>query len=441
MSGREQVLAPFRAKQEYLESRISAGIEANRKAWCKLQVTDASGQPCAGEKIKVRQLKSDFKLGANLFMLGEFDDAGRNAAYESLFSELFTLATVPFYWRDIEPKRGQTRYGADSERIYRRPAPDLCVEFCQRHGIEPKAHCLNYSCHIPDWLPASAEEERRLLTRRFAELSERYADVIPEWEVTNETFYKWKRFQARSPFFHEPGYVEWSFRTAERFFPGNKLFINEMQERIWDALSFYGDRSAYYMQIERALREGCRIDGIGMQFHMFHRREKELEMTQDYYDPERIYDVLDCYARFGKPLQITESTIPAYSYAAEDEAIQREILYNLYRIWFSHPAMEGVVYWNLVDGYAAAAHAGDMTAGENYYHGGLVRHDFTPKPAYEMLRQLFQEEWHTEMTVETDELGQATFQGFTGSYELTCGASKGQCLLRPRTVNNAKLKI
>ena len=126
------------------------------------------------------------------------------------------------------------------------------------------------------------------------------------------------------------------------------------------------------MQIERALRAGVRIDGIGMQFHMFHRREQEVEKTIDYYDPERIYDVLDCYAAFGKPIQITESTIPAYSYDAADEDVQAEIIRNLYRIWFSHPAVEGAVYWNLVDGYAAWTVPGDMAHGENYYHGGCM---------------------------------------------------------------------
>ena len=99
---------------------------------------------------------------------------------------------------------------------------------------------------------------------------------------------------------------------------------------------------------------------------------------------------MDEYSRFGKPLQVTEITVPAYSWEAEDEEIQAEIIERLYYIWFSHPSVEQIIYWNLVDGYAYVtksdpktirATQGDMTIGENYYHGGLLRFDLSPKPA------------------------------------------------------------
>ena len=172
------------------------------------------------------------------------------------------------------------------------------------------------------------------------------------------------------------------------------------------------------MQIERALLKGARIDSIGMQYHMFFRAEKEQEITAMYYDPCRIYDVLDSYAMLGRNIQITELTIPAYAYTAEDEEIQAEIMRNIYSMWFSHPAMEAIVYWNLIDGFAAFAPQGDMTAGENYYHGGLVRYDFTPKPSYYLLRELFRKTWHTETSVESNSDGCAGFKGFFGEYEL-----------------------
>ena len=47
------------------------------------------------------------------------------------------------------------------------------------------------------------------------------------------------------------------------------------------------------MQIENALLKGCRIDEIGMQFHMFAKLEDELRENRSCYYPERIYDVLD----------------------------------------------------------------------------------------------------------------------------------------------------
>ncbi|MDD7399011.1 MAG: endo-1,4-beta-xylanase [Firmicutes bacterium] len=164
--------------------------------------------------------------------------------------------------------------------------------------------------------------------------------------------------------------------------------------------------------------KGARIDAIGMQFHMFFPREKEYAETRPFYDPQNLYRHMDLYANFGKPLQITEVTIPAYSYDAADEEMQAEILKRLYSIWFSYKNVEQIVYWNLADGYAAFAPQGDMTAGENYYHGGLLRFDLSKKPAYFALRDLIQKEWHTETEAVTDMVGKADFRGFYGKYDV-----------------------
>ena len=142
---------------------------------------------------------------------------------------------------------------------------------------------------------------------------------------------------------------------------------------------------------------------------------------------------MDLYARFGKPLQVTEITIPAYTDDAEDEAIQAEIIENLYPIWFSHPAIEQIIYWNLVDGYAHVASSdpktiresqGNMSLGENYYRGGLLRFDMSPKPAYNVIKRLITEVWHTEEQGVTDECGGISFRGFYGDYDIeveSCG--------------------
>ena len=104
-----------------------------------------------------------------------------------------------------------------------------------------------------------------------------------------------------------------------------------------------------------------------------------------------------------------------------------ELIEKLYSIRFSHPAVEQIIYWNMVDGYAhlwnpspekIAASRGDMTIGENVYYGGLLRYDMTPKPAYFAIRNLFEKVWHTETAVQTDGDGKLCFRGFYGDYEL-----------------------
>ena len=135
--------------------------------------------------------------------------------------------------------------------------------------------------------------------------------------------------------------------------------------------------------------------------------------------------MLDLYGTLGKPLQITEVTIPCYTDEAADEEKQADILRRLYSIWFSHKDMEQIIYWNTVDGYAHAAEPGDMSAGENYYRGGLIRFDFTKKPAYNMLKKLIHEEWHTE-TGAVSKNGIAKFKGFYGDYDLIVKTSSSE---------------
>jgi GH35 family endo-1,4-beta-xylanase len=173
--------------------------------------------------------------------------------------------------------------------------------------------------------------------------------------------------------------------------------------------------------------KGARIDAIGMQYHLFNRRENEYDATRLTLNPESLYKHMDLYSNFGKPLQITEVTVPAYSWEPEDEEIQAEIIEKLYSIWFSHPNVEQIIYWNLVDGYAHVwdpdlekikASQGNMSLGENYYYGGLLRFDLSPKPAYYTIKNLIQNVWHTEETLVTSEKGTCSFRGFYGEYEL-----------------------
>ena len=268
---RRDILKPFEENREYMDMRVKTGIEQYRKGYGSIRLLDGEGRPVKGARLELKQKTHDFLHGANIFMLDEMETAEKNEGYKQMFAESFNLATVPFYWRDLEPEQGRLRFAADSAPVYRRPPVDLCLDFCDQHGITPKAHCLNYDPWAPDWVRGAvpAQEIKRLLDKRFGECAEWFAKDIPGWEVTNETLF----LNARTVNFHTPDLVEWSFHTADRLFPNNRLIINEAHCNLWDV--FNGTRSAYYMQIQRALSQGCRIDSIGMQYHMFYRAEEE----------------------------------------------------------------------------------------------------------------------------------------------------------------------
>ena len=416
MSRRETALRYFNEMSEESKFRMSAGIEHYRKGDAQIAVVDAEGKPLAGDVTVHAVLKNhEFRFGCNIFMLDEFETEEKNRIYREKFPELFNLATVPFYWSDLEPEEGKPRFAADSPKVYRRPATDLCVDYCLENGIEPKCHCLNYDNFRPDWVKnAPVSEHKRKLEKRMREIAARYADKIPTFEVTNETLQG--RSPALSKFYFEDDFLDWSFRMADRYFPNNRLIINDYA--IWEPYS-YSDRCLYYMQIERLLRDGItHLDSIGMQFHSFFSKEAEAGMAAHRYNPDKLYQLMDTYAKLGLAEQITEMTISAYSGSEEDEEIQADLIEGVYRTFFSHPAMEAIIYWNYVDGYAFRAPQGDMTQGENIYYGALLRFDMSEKPAYKRLRHLIREEWHTDVTVAAKN-GIASFRGFYGDYDIT----------------------
>lgn len=416
MGRREVVLRMFEKHKEYTEDRIKSGIELHRKGFAEIKLVDCDNNPVNAE-IKIKQKTHEFKYGANIFMLDEFENQEKNETYREKFAEAFNIATLPFYWNGLEPEEGKLRFRKESPRIYRRPPIDLCLEYCEEKGIEPKAHCLNYDLWRPDWVKnIPVDEYKTKLIKRFKELAIEYGDKIPSWEVTNESLAggldEWIE---HSEFYRSDDYVEWSFELAEKYFPFNKLIINDWN--VWlDA--FKGNRSMYYMQIERLINsQKGHLDSIGMQFHCFYDRDDEAKIGQVKYNPVHLYNVLDKYAQLGRKIQITEMTIGALSCEAEDEEVQADLIEKLYSIFFSHPAMEAIIYWNLVDGYAAGASLGDMTAGENVWHGGLLRFDMSEKPAFKRIKKLFNEVWHTEESKSTND-GMATFKAFYGEYDV-----------------------
>ena len=390
-----------------INKRIANGIEENRKGNFSIRTK-------AGSTVSVRLKNHKFRFGCNMFMLDEIpDDLQKNETYKEKLKEVFNMATLPFYWDATEPEEGKTRYGKDSEKLYRRPPIDLCMEFCEKNGIEPREHALCYNGFFPEWLKEKTTvQEKFYIERRMQEISSRYADKIRTIEVTNEMFWP----DGKTEFYKDPEYVDFCFKLAEKYFPDNTLCINEFS-RIWEEPETPWDN--YYSYIEAELLKGGRIDAIGMQYHVFHKKEKYLEETRKLYDLRQLFRTLDNYSRFGKEIQITEVTIPAFTMEEADEQSQADVIERLYSLWFSYPNVSQIVYWNLVDGYAAFTTPGDMEGGENYYRGGLLRFDLSEKPAYKRLRHLIKEVWTTDEELVADKNGTVNFRGFYGEYEVT----------------------
>nr|WMX25235.1 endo-1,4-beta-xylanase [uncultured bacterium] len=407
--------------RDLMEGRVKQDIEKYRKGDCKLRFCDEDGKPQAGKRVKITQITHDFKYGANIFMLDEFPEEECNARYREFYKKYFNLATVPFYWDGLEPEEGKPRYDADSPKVYRRPAPDLCVKYCEENGVLPKLHCVVYDKFIPTWLPLDdMAAMEALYEKRFAEIAERYSGRLYEVEIINELLCE-AGWTFKSVISSKRDIIEWSFGLAKKYFKKDTLVINEGNPLVETAKRGY--RHPYFMMIDAALKGGVDIHKIGLQHHSFTgsgaTTEAEymaaVEAGNELFNPEVILKGLDYYADLGLPLEMTEITVPTFGETEEDELLQADLLELIYTCFFSHPAMETVIYWNLPDGYAYSAPG--RIWNENQCRGGLFHHDMTPKKAAERLYELFHKRWHTDLELVTDEEGYVSFRGFYGDYQ------------------------
>ncbi len=437
MGRRETMLHHFIEQRDETDARVAEGIERNRKGQARVRVLDEKGRPVKGARVTAKQTGHDFQFGGSLNDLDQLGSEEKNRLFRERFREVFNLGTIPIYWSALEPEEGKLRFAKDSPYIYRRPPLDLCLEFCEENGMTPKTHHLNYfqRAHYPAWCPETdLEKAKALCEKRFRELAERYAARIPQWEVINETLGSYI-IKDNPAIFYMPDSIEWSFALAEKYFPRNQLIIND------DPPSTFGDqrgdRCTYYLQIERALGRGARIDGIGLQSHLLYERD-DPALHDIQTDPSKLFATLDLYGKFGLPILITEVTLAIFSDLPEDEDIQAELLKELYSLYFSHPAVQSVIFWDLADGYTPGAGAGKMDEGWNIFRGSLLRYDMSEKPAYRMLRHLVKDVWHTEASFVTDENGEGEWRGFYGDYALEIGAGERSAVKTVSFPRNAR---
>lgn len=406
-------------KDDETEFRIQHGIENNRKGFGRIHLSDAQGNPIERAEIQFRHLRHEYRFGCNAFMLDQFEEQEKNAKYEELFAGTFNLAVLPFYWSDLEPEEGNPRFAAGSAPIYRRPPPDTVLDFCDRNRITAKGHLLCYHDFAPSWVPTEREKLEIRIEQRIREIAQRYAGRINIWDVANEALQWNPDYAALMP----SNYVEKAFRAAGKYFPeSTELLYNDGPWVSWD--SYRGDYTPLYMLARHLLNSGLPLRGLGLQYHMFAKVTAMVDWAHQFINQRLILANLDQYGKLGIPVNISEITVVGNRDLGDGDKFQELVAEKLYRLWFSHPSTNGIIWWNLVDGTAAYAPFG-TEEGENQYRGGLVDFDLVPKPALRALRRLIKEEWTSSGTISYENGSTNQFQGFYGDYELIIKSPSG----------------
>ena len=363
------------------------------------------------------------------------------------------------YWNTLKSPKLQPHW--------RRPAPDPMVDYCLSRGVRVHGHPLiwgNRKWHHPDWietflldsterkvmnellieeatlsnykdgdifseayhqltprqlaerLPNMTERINRLFRERIACIANYYGDRISSWDVVNESSADYARgyFKSQEPLTKSvygimPGdYVFAAFDEAAQHFSKNvKLNIND-----------YDTNQTYADWVKELLKRGARIDVVGSQMHLFNPKQcSDIAEGKELMTPAYVRAVMERLSTPGLPLHLSEITITSPSQDERGLITQAIIARNLYRLWFSQPAMEGITWWNVVDDCGAP--------GEPSF-SGLFTRDMQPKPAYYALEELIHHEWMTRTQARVQQKGKICFRGFKGKYRLTWKDKKGK---------------
>jgi endo-1,4-beta-xylanase len=369
------LLAPLAGVRADEQQRLRDRVRERRAVTVTFQVEDAASRPAAGVELSSDARPVDVKLGCNIFMWGHCPTPELEQAYRARFAELFDYATLPFYWWSYEPEPGQTR-----EDYIRQVSA-----WCRAHGIVPKGHPLLWNHSDPAWLGDDVDENARLALQRVHDCvlafgragdESRYPSRIEMWDVVNEAS-QFERCRERAPrttaAWQKIGKLEMTRQAFARARAANSratLLINDY------------DTSNRYAELIEGLRSERRgrpfpFEVIGIQSHMH----------GGVWPSQKVSEVCERFARFGLPLHFTEVTIlsgePGWDHpqpwptTPEGEARQAREVERFYLELLACPAVEAITWWDLSD-------AGAWRSAP----AGLLRKDMTPKPAYEVLKEL-----------------------------------------------------
>ena len=414
-----------------VNNAIDARIEKYRKA--DKQVSGF----LPGTEVKVEQVTHFFQFASHIFDLNQLGRDEWNDLYEATFTNLWNAATIPFYWKNMEPAEGQIRYAGgphDTREFwnsvsamsakdklekfveYRRVAPDVALDFCEKHGLSAHGHVMIYPPFHPDWTTNGVDASRLPVRyeRRIRQLGAYYGARLSQWDVVNESVDRscttegpfhdrvcWRRPNLLVP----EDYTFRCYRWAEEAFPrGVKFAINDS----W--------REIYVSFVKQMIDRGAKVDVVGIQMHSFSVKEardiaegRPCIANGTSWAPVDQIEMLTKLDSLGLPIHLSEITIPAVDDSLPEQEKQARMIRDNYRLWFSWPSIYRITYWNLVD----------YTNHREWLSSGLFTRDKKKKLAYHVLDSLINHEWRTCLSVMADERGRIFFRGFRGKYRLS----------------------
>jgi len=297
--------------------------------------------------------------------------------------EAVDFAVIPFVWRDIEP----------TEQNFKWDVLDAWVETLANLNVPMHgAPLLAFSeAHVPDWLyiwehdfdtirDLSFEHARRIINR--------YGRHIQTWHVVSGL--------------HANTCFAFNFEQLMELTRMTTALARQLAPRGTTVLDLVAPWGEYYARNQRtippllyadmAVQSGINFDAFGLQF-CFGPGVDGMYLRDSF----EISSMLDQFLKFSKPVRISAMQVPSSATLSKSdveerrrppitggmwrqpwsEAVQADWLSEFLDVALSKPFVESVAWQGLADHAKLAVP-----------HGGLLRADLAPKPAFARMAEV-----------------------------------------------------
>lgn len=291
----------------------------------------------------------------------------------------FDFVTLPVTWRDVEP----------NEQTFNWKPLDAWVEVLAKNRIPMKASALLSFREgtVPDWLyiwEHDFDAMRDLAFEHARRVIARYGQYIQVWDVVSGL--------------HANNCFSFNFEQIMELTRMSAAIVKQTSPRAMAIVELVAPWGEYYARNQRAIppllyadmvcQNGVNFDAFGLQ--MYFGPAGDGSFVRDMF---QISSILDTFARLGKPLHLTAVQVPSDASPAKTdgavaleggfwrrswaEDVQSEWLRHFVEVALSKPFVETIAWQSLSDGSPMPV-----------LHGGLLKGDLTPKPAYHELIKL-----------------------------------------------------
>lgn len=374
---------PYAGALPYAAWRKAAAerIDRIRKAPMTITVTGPDGKPAAGAQVRVRMTRHAFPWGTAISAAALLADTPDSERYRKTFLDNFNAVVFEndLKWPQWERNRQLALDG---------------VAWMRKNGITwIRGHNLVWPSWrwLPQDLPSLAGDPAALRKRaeeHIADAASANRGTLHDWDVLNEPYTNYDLMTLIG----DSVMIDW-FKLAKKHDPVATLYIND-----FGILSGGGADLMHINHYERTIRylldNGAPVEGIGLQGHFGSPTP-----------PERMLEILDRFARFGKPIAITE-----FDFEVDDQQLQAQFTRDLLTVCFSHPSVNQFLMWGFWEGRHWKP------------RGAMINRTWDPKPNHRVWRELVYTQWWTDETLTAGADGRVSLRGFLGDFMIEASA-------------------